>query len=432
MEEQTKLPKFVEEKRYSSKQVLIARCSRDGNTTATVNHDYSISIWDSSNLLVDTYELEFFQFHDVSPSPAYRSVFLDWESSGRYLYYIVDRNGFLIDVYGTKKICKTFTFASLRVLTCRFDKVLNSFSCHPTKERLCVVTCLDKLIELDISNDNHTIVMTYRDLVKQEPNKKESIYSYAQYIGIDDLILLWLNGTIFLVDRSGQVVRSIPIKLSQPLQQRIHIDLEQRICIVACRNDLLTLSLPELEVMSSYRDSVNDSPWRSLDYFAREHIILAIPENYVLDGPVFYLITSEGDLEVSICRDPKQRLDWGIVHPSGKSILFCSEHGELIVFKREEKGFQWQGPMYPFHFVYLRKSEQGPSEVTEDFERTFFPFLKDIAQLEARPSHPIDIEKDKPTPPPPFAVELEPGEDEQEIVYNEHQLPPMMRDIYGS
>ena len=96
MEEQTKLPKFVEEKRYSSKQVLIARCSRDGNTTATVNHDYSISIWDSSNLLVDTYELEFFQLHDVSPSTAYRSVFLDWESSGRYLYYIVDRNGFLV------------------------------------------------------------------------------------------------------------------------------------------------------------------------------------------------------------------------------------------------------------------------------------------------------------------------------------------------
>ena len=88
MEEQTKLPKFVEEKRYSSRQVLIARCSRDGSTTAAVNHDYSISIWDSSNLLVDTYEQEFFQFHEVSPSTTFRSVFLDWESSGRYLYYM--------------------------------------------------------------------------------------------------------------------------------------------------------------------------------------------------------------------------------------------------------------------------------------------------------------------------------------------------------
>ena len=183
--------------------------------------------------------------------------------------------------------------------------------------------------------------MNYRELIKSETNKKGNIPSYAQYTDIDGLILLWLNGNIFLINDQGQVVRSTAMKQSQPTQQRIHIDTERHICIVACRNELYTLSLPDLEVVSSYRDSVNDSPWRAIDYFHSSQVVLAIPDNYVLDGPVFYLLTAEGDLEVSICRDPKQRLYWGEVHPSGRSILFCSEQGELVLFRLEEKGFQW-------------------------------------------------------------------------------------------
>ena len=194
--------------------------------------------------------------------------------------------------------------------------------------------------------------MCYRDLIKLEATKKGVIPSYAQYTDIDGLILLWLNGNIFLINDQGQVVRSVAMMQSQPLQHRIHIDTERRICIVACRNELYTLSLPDLEVISSYRDSVNDSPWRAIDYFHSCQVILAIPENFVLDGPVFYLLTAEGELEVSICRDPKQRLFWGEVHPSGRSILFCSEQGELILFRLEEKGFQWHVRIRVFiHFL---------------------------------------------------------------------------------
>lgn len=124
--------------------------------------------------------------------------------------------------------------------------------------------------------------MCYRDLIKLEATKKGVIPSYAQYTDIDGLILLWLNGNIFLINDQGQVVRSVAMKQSQPLQHRIHIDTERRICIVACRNELYTLSLPDLEVISSYRDSVNDSPWRAIDYFHSCQVILAIPEEFCL------------------------------------------------------------------------------------------------------------------------------------------------------
>ena len=68
--------------------------------------------------------------------------------------------------------------------------------------------------------------MCYRDLIKLEATKKGVIPSYAQYTDIDGLILLWLNGNIFLINDQGQVVRSVAMKQSQPLQHRIHIDTE--------------------------------------------------------------------------------------------------------------------------------------------------------------------------------------------------------------
>ena len=305
MDEQVELPKFTEEKRIDSHQVIMAKYSHDGKVLATVNVDYSISIWDSHDILVDTYELSFFHTRGNTRQNSYHAIFLDWSASSKYLYY-----------------------------------------------RQCIVTWLDRMIELYIKTDSHTHKMCYRDLIKLEATKKGVIPSYAQYTDIDGLILLWLNGNIFLINDQGQVVRSVAMKQSQPLQHRIHIDTERRICIVACRNELYTLSLPDLEVISSYRDSVNDSPWRAIDYFHSCQVILAIPENFVLDGPVFYLLTAEGELEVSICRDPKQRLFWGEVHPSGRSILFCSEQGELILFRLEEKGFQWHVRIRVFiHFL---------------------------------------------------------------------------------
>ena len=109
MEEPAELPKFFEEKHLPSKQVLLAKYSHDGKVLATVNSNYSLSIWDSSNILVDTFEQTFFQSRGSNRSNSYHAVFLDWSASSRYLYYIVDCSGFLIDVYGPKKIYRNFS-----------------------------------------------------------------------------------------------------------------------------------------------------------------------------------------------------------------------------------------------------------------------------------------------------------------------------------
>ena len=217
-----------------------------------------------------------------------------------------------------------------------FDQALNSFAAHPREDALCIVTCLDKVILLNINKDSHEVLINYRDLAKTDSAKRMSIPSYAQYAGVDDLVLLWIPGTLLLVQQ-GKIIKSVPVKPCQPLQQRIFVDYANQKCIVACRNELLTLSLPDLEIQSSYRDSVNDSSWKSIDYLAREHLLLAIPETYVLEGPVFYLLPSEGELEVAIYREPKQHLVWGGIHPSGRSILFCNEQGEFLLFRRKEE-----------------------------------------------------------------------------------------------
>ena len=69
MDEQVELPKFTEEKRIDSHQVIMAKYSHDGKVLATVNVDYSISIWDSHDILVDTYELSFIlvEIRDKTP-----------------------------------------------------------------------------------------------------------------------------------------------------------------------------------------------------------------------------------------------------------------------------------------------------------------------------------------------------------------------------
>ena len=207
---------------------------------------------------------------------------------------------------------------------------------HPTEDRTCVVTCLDKLILLKLDPDSHEVLISYRELMKTDATKKVALPSYAQFAGVDDLILLWIPGHIYLIQPNKQIRASIAVKPSPPLRQRIVIDYAEHKCMVACRNELLTLSLPGLEVQSSYRDSVNDSSWKAIDYLPRDHLLLAIPETYVLEGPVFYLLPSEGELEVAIYREPKEHLVCGIFHPSGRSILLWSEQGELVLFRKEQ------------------------------------------------------------------------------------------------
>lgn len=208
---------------------------------------------------------------------------------------------------------------------------------HPTEDRTCVVTCLDKLILLKLDPDSHEVLISYRELVKTDATKKGTIPSFALFAGVDGLILLWIPGHIYLIQPNKQILSSVAVKPSPPLRQRIVVDYAEHKCMVACRNELFTLSLPSLEVQSSYRDSVNDPSWKAIDYLPRDRLLLAVPEAYVLEGPVFYLLPLEGELEVAIYREPKEHLVCGAFHPSGRSILLWSEQGELVLFRKEQR-----------------------------------------------------------------------------------------------
>ena len=226
-------------------------------------------------------------------------------------------------------------------MLCRFDQTLNSFMPHPSEDWLCVVTCMDRLIELNINNDSHNSLMNYRDLVKAEGIKKMSLPSYAEYLGFDDLFLIWLQGIICVVQRDATIVSQQRIKPVWPNSLRIRINRIHRTCVIACRNEILCLSVPSLKVLATYRDTVNDFVWRSVDLIPTERILLSVPDSYVLDGPAYYLLFEENSSDVQISRSLRQQLLWGFFHPSGRSIIFCTDRGELIQFLRNEKGAVW-------------------------------------------------------------------------------------------
>lgn len=109
MGEGVELPEFFQERTVQARPVLLAKYSHDGKLLAVVHNDYSLSIWDSQDILVNTFEQLFFQPRAGGRSNAYHVVFLEWSASDKYLYLIVDCNGFFIDVYGTKKSYRNFT-----------------------------------------------------------------------------------------------------------------------------------------------------------------------------------------------------------------------------------------------------------------------------------------------------------------------------------
>lgn len=109
MREKIELPHFVEDRFVASKPVYLAKYSRDGKLLAVVHTDYSLSIWDASDILVNTYEQNFFAQRSPSHSNSFHIIFLDWSASNRYLYFIADCVGFFIDVYGSKKETRSFT-----------------------------------------------------------------------------------------------------------------------------------------------------------------------------------------------------------------------------------------------------------------------------------------------------------------------------------
>ena len=206
---------------------------------------------------------------------------------------------------------------------------------------LCLVTCLDKLIEVDIQKDTTRTLLNYRDRFRSDTTRRTSLPSYAQYTGFDNLILLCVQGYLCLVNQSGEIINECLLKFSPLFQQRVCINREDRTCILARRSELLTISLPSMETISSYRDSVNDSPWKCVESLPSQKLVMAMPENYVLDGPVFYIMPPENGVDVVIYREPKQRMAWGLLHPSGNSILFCTDQRELLLYRNEDRTIHW-------------------------------------------------------------------------------------------
>lgn len=350
MEEIIPLPSFIEDRRIPTKPIHLARFSRDGALLAIIHTDLSLSIWDSEDILVNTFEYSFFETRTKNRGNSHHIVFLDWSATNKYLYLIVDRIGFQIDVYTKPKEPHRFTYIYIDLyILYRFDQPLNSFSAHPTVDHLCIATCMDELIELYITEKEQSMRFKYRGDIKSDTNRKSSILSYAEYTNIDGTILFWVQSFLYLLkpkqpidyEQPVDVISSTQIKSSQPLQQRIRIDAMKKRCIIACRNEITMYSLPLFEVEWSYRDTVNDSPWKAIDYFSKDNLVLALPEVYVSEGPVFYLLPTEGKADSQIYRNPQEKLCWAIIHPRGNTLLFCDDDGEIVLFTREKEEFTW-------------------------------------------------------------------------------------------
>lgn len=88
--------------------------------------------------------------------------------------------------------------------------------------------------------------------------------------------------------------------------------------------------------------------------------------------------------------------------------------------------------MYPYHFTYLKKNEQGPEEVKPAFREEYFPPSdRGIDKMECAERHPVDILADPPEVPLPYHLELVPGEEELLLLWSDNMLPPPLDDIYN-
>lgn len=110
MEQHASLPQFTEDKRIQSQPVHLAKYSRDGKLLAIVHTDLSLSIWDSEDILVNTFEQPFFEPKSKNRNNSHHVVFLDWSATNKYLYLIVDCSGFQVDVYSKTKRTHNFTY----------------------------------------------------------------------------------------------------------------------------------------------------------------------------------------------------------------------------------------------------------------------------------------------------------------------------------
>lgn len=121
--------------------------------------------------------------------------------------------------------------------------------------------------------------------------------------------------------------------------------------------------------------------------------------------------------------------------------------------------------MYPYHFTYLKKNEQGPSTVEPSFETDYFPISdrgiefmqcevlgpgrksegnedsngvqgaggnKRTASIDKSSElHPIDLFCDCPEKPQIFYMHLVAEDPERAVLQHENMLPDPLDDIYN-
>ena len=93
---------------------------------------------------------------------------------------------------------------------------------------------------------------------------------------------------------------------------------------------------------------------------------------------------------------------------------------------------QTQGPMYPYHFTYLKKNKPGEEKIRDDFESIYFPPNdRGIDLSQCKETHPIDICENPPPPLSLLPIDLQLVREEYDVMEQVNQLPQAIEDIYG-
>lgn len=87
--------------------------------------------------------------------------------------------------------------------------------------------------------------------------------------------------------------------------------------------------------------------------------------------------------------------------------------------------------MYPYHFAYLRRNEQGPTDVDPLFETTYFPPSDRGDKWECQATHVLDLLSGAPAKAEVLCTQLVAEDPEKEVLQSVNILPSPLEDIYG-
>lgn len=378
----------VEKKNFHKELVSVVKeCvemgafSKDGQYLALVDNNLTISILDTSFVWVHTRDYDFFgDDPDYISSINASTIFIDWSATGRYLYYIVETQGFIIDVYKGEIVHKfTYVFVLPFGRLSRLDTFLYSFMCHPTVDDRCLVISGKMVYEINYRTNEKRTICDYTELMSQyipkssnagampandiitvntttsgdsqtqisskdssqalnssvAPNttKRNPAHS-AYYINNSKNILLWNVNHIFIYDpEHSSVLAHESLKISSPCMSKLSIEKNGTFFVVANRSEISSFTLPDLRQLTSYKDSVNQLTWKSCCLNSDASSILCIPTGTQTGGPVYSIYNRKDNTKIERHTQPSKKLKWGIYKPDDDTIVICTLNGELYQYK---------------------------------------------------------------------------------------------------